>query len=311
MRFLLLVAALLAALTVWAQPTPGTQPAPDVTKYYYLIGSCDAIVTATASAVKLPEPPKAASSMMGYNMRQATGAVTWKIDKTLLGTVDATTLKLDVSLYPNYQNDGGKMTVKGWQPALVDGQAYVVGLTKASTGWKMYAQVLPVAEAAAVSDAIAKFPLKATLVAPAGTPAIDSTATWTLKVKNVGTVPFELRMVYLSGMLAVKEADVWVGTQMVDDGTVLANEKNETQYRTVAPNEEASFPVTAKLTGPAGWQLFDKKYFPLQTLITAQVQFGFAGDPTKAAPQMARFQRFMVKSNAVPMTLTVPVKPVE
>jgi hypothetical protein len=304
MRFLLLLLLALAGLAAWAQPTAGGQPSTDLTKYNYLIGNSDAIVTATATAVKLPELPKAMPDQYGFNMRLFTGSVTWQVTKTLLGKVDGDALKMDVSLYPDWQIENGKSTVKGWRPALVEGQAYVVGLMKMPTGWRVNGQVMPGAEAVAVADAIAKFPVKVTLTAPAANPVLDSEVKWTVKVKNIGAQPVELRMCYVSGFVVQKLADLVVSTQSLDDGTVLAAEGGAAKFRTVAPNEEATLTVTTKVNGPAGWQLFDKKYFPLPTMMSVMVQFNF-GDAGAKNPQ-TRFQRFMAKSAPVPVTFTAP-----
>jgi len=283
---LVLLCVVAFATAVLAQP-PAAAP-----NYNALIGASDLIVLGGVETADIPAVPAAPAGGGGFGgggaANTGTATITFKVEKAMLGTTDAGTLTLTVPLTVTGGRmgggGGGAATPRAWTPNVAVGTKLILGLVKTQTGLTITpaagggggfggggfggaSSVIDAAQATAVADAIAKFPVKVTVTAPTDPLVIGSKASFTVTVKNTGTTVLTLASVRLTAVSDL--AKLTSGATL----TAVADDIKDAAgaARTIAAGGEATISAIVTVVGPANWQMFDPKVFPLASQVSASV----------------------------------------
>jgi len=284
---LVLLCVVAFATVVLAQP-PAAAP-----NYNALIGASDLIVLGGVVTAEIPAVPAAPAGGGGFGGGAAntgTATITFKVEKAMLGTTDAGTLTLTVPLTVTGGRvggggGGGAATPRAWTPNVAVGTKLILGLVKTQAGLTITpaaggmgggggafggggaSSVIDAAQATAVADAIAKFPVKVTVTAPTDPLVIGSKASFTVTVKNTGTTVLTLASVRLTAVSDL--AKLTSGATL----TAVADDIKDAAgaARTIAAGGEATISAIVTVVGPANWQMFDPKVFPLASQVSATV----------------------------------------
>jgi len=287
---LLCVVAFAAA--VMAQPPAATQ------NYNALIGGSDAIVLCSVDTAVIPALPTAAGGGGGGGARTGNATVNVKVTKVYTGTITDASLNLTIPLTANRPGGGGpggggNAQPTAWTPDVSVGKVVVIGLVKTQAGWGITpiaggaggpgggggagSAVYPEAQATTIATAIAAYAVKATLTAPATALTIGDKVTVTISVKNTGTTALTLgstgfnpnptpvvtlKSTQASAKLVSPATFVWVSDDTKDAAGAA---------KTVAAGAEATITAVFTVNGPANWQMFDTKVFPMASQISATV----------------------------------------
>jgi len=325
MKYVLVLLCVVAFATVVLAQPPAAAP-----NYNALIGASDLIVLGGVETAEIPAVPAAPAGGGGFGGGAAntgTATITFKVEKALLGTTDAGTITLTVPLTltggRGGGGGGGAAAPRTWTPNVAVGTKLVIGLVKTQAGLTVTpaaggggmgggafggggaASVIDAAQATAVVDAIAKFPVKVTVTAPTDPLVIGGKASFTVTVKNTGTTVLTLASVRL---LAVSDnAKLTNGatfTAVADDIRDAAG-----AARTIAAGAEATISAIVTVVGPANWQMFHPKVFPLASQVSASVTTttpAAAGGGGGGGGGFARVTMITAKSAGVAATIAVP-----
>jgi len=280
-QVLVMLSVVAVAAAVWAQPVRPVN-------YNALIGGSDAIILAGVDKAVIPPLPTAGGG--GGGMMGATGnaAITVKVVKVYTGTITEASLDLTVPLTANRPGGagggGGGAAPTAWTPDVSAGKNVVIGLVKAQGGWKVTpitgfgggggggmmggsSSVYAEADATAIATAIAAFPVKATVAAPTAPLTIGDKVSLTITVKNTGATAITLNSVSVASTqeskLTTPATFTLVSSDIRDAATGMP--------RTIAAGAEGAIKADFTVVGPANWQMFDAKSFPMASSLSATV----------------------------------------